>query len=130
MRSLNISSCLSSGLHQNDDAGLPAGDRGFGLVLGQAESALDAAGLGARHIAGDAGDLGVVVGIDHDLVVGAYELEHGVDRADFFAAGAAAGGQEQGQAERAERAQGACCMGWSWDVPPGVYGVGFLGPGF
>src|SRR2546430_7760310 len=34
-----------------DGAGLHATDRGFGAVLGQAQAALDAAGLGARDIA-------------------------------------------------------------------------------
>jgi hypothetical protein len=102
MRSLNISSCfqrLSGG--EGDGAGLAAGNGRFGLVLGQAQPALDAAGLGARHIAGHARDLGVVIGFHHDLVVRPQPLEHGVHGAHLFAAGIAAGRQQHRQQGKA-----------------------------
>ena len=86
MRSLNTSSCCGSGFAERDRADLPARDRRLGLVLGQPERALDAAGLRARHVAGDAGDLGIVVGVDDDLVVGPDQLEDGVDLADRLGA--------------------------------------------
>jgi hypothetical protein len=98
MRSLNISSWRGHGLRERDRAGLAAGDGGLGLVLGQAERTLDAAGLGARHIAGDAGHFGVVVGVDHDLVVGADPLEDGVDLADARAADRRQHGAQREQA--------------------------------
>ena len=56
-------------------ADLAAGDRRLGLVFRQTEGALDTAGLGARHIAGHAIDLGVVIGFDHYLVIGADQDE-------------------------------------------------------
>jgi hypothetical protein len=62
MRSLNTSSrSLERLADERDRPDLAAGDRRFGLVLGEAERAADAAGLGARHVAGDAVDLRVVV---------------------------------------------------------------------
>src|SRR5690348_4589147 len=41
-----------------DRADLAAGDRGFARVLGQADGALDAAGAGVAHVAGDARHVG------------------------------------------------------------------------
>jgi hypothetical protein len=88
------------GLAKRDRAGLQALDGGLGLVFGQAHRALDAARLGARHIAGDACDFRVVIGVDHDLVVGPDPLEDGVDFADGFGQGGKRGTQ-QGQEEDA-----------------------------
>ena len=89
-------------LGKADDAGLAAGNRGIGLVFSQAECALDAAGLGARHVAGDPAHLGVVVRIDDDLVVRADELEDGVHLADGFGPGRRSEGNEQGGREGCE----------------------------
>ena len=91
---------------ERDRADLAAGDRRFGLVLGEAERAADAAGLGARDVAGDAGDLRVVVGVDDDLVVRADELERGVDVADRLGAGAA------GDDRTGRRRQSGFCRSW------------------
>ena len=62
---------------------------------------LDAAGARPREVARHAAHAGVVVRLDHDLVVGADELEHGVDRADVLGMGLRErepqqGGNEQG----------------------------------
>ena len=43
---------------------------------------LNAAGLGPRHVAGDAADLGIVMGVDDDLVIRSDELEYRIDLSD------------------------------------------------
>src|SRR5690606_41361493 len=82
---------------------LPAGDRRLRAVFGHAERALDAAGLRARRVAGDALHLRVVVRLDDDLVVGADPLEDGVDFADRFGPGGHEGSEEQGEKVSANR---------------------------
>ena len=54
----------------------------MGGIFRQPESALDAAGLGARQVAGDAVDAWVVERLHQDLVVGAKQLEGGAHLAD------------------------------------------------
>jgi hypothetical protein len=97
MRSLNISSRSSSGLPANEIGptcrhAIDASD----LSSARPERAADAAGLGARDVAGDAGDLRVVVGVDDDLVVGSDQLEDGVDLADRLGDGEAGDAEQQG----------------------------------
>ena len=53
-------------------------------ILGETQRALDPAGLRARDVADDSIDLRVVEGLDDHLVVGAEELECGVDRAHLL----------------------------------------------
>src|SRR5512140_2866143 len=80
---------------EGDGPDLAAGDRRLGPVLGQPERTLEAARLGARQVAGHARHLGVVVGLDDDLVVGADQLEDGIDFADRLGARLAAGREQQ-----------------------------------
>jgi hypothetical protein len=103
MRSFITSSCCGSGLLNAIGTGLPASDRRLGLVFGEADRALDAAGLRPRDIAGDATHHRVVVGIDDDLVVGSDQLEDGVDLADLLGAGAERQRSEQGQRQGAQK---------------------------
>src|SRR5436853_580612 len=50
-------------------------DRRLRLVFGNTQGALDAAGLGARHVTGDAVDIRIIVRVDDDFVVGSDEFE-------------------------------------------------------
>ena len=59
---------------QGDRAGLAAGQRKLGRILGEAEAAGQAAGAGLAHVAGHAGHLRVVEGFDADPVIGADQL--------------------------------------------------------
>ncbi|MNT52396.1 hypothetical protein D3C72_1894210 [compost metagenome] len=86
---------------EGDGSHLPACDRRFRRVFRHAQLALDAASAGPRHVAGDAVDLRVVIGFDHDLV-GAGHAEIGADAADLLgmraARGRRAGGEGQDRA--------------------------------
>jgi len=65
------------------------------LIFRQPDGAHHTAGLGARHVTGHAIDLGVVIGFDHHLVIGANQDEGG----GYFAhlVGAHAGGESNKQ---------------------------------
>jgi hypothetical protein len=89
-------------LGERDRAGLPAGNGRLRLVFGQPQPALDAAGLGPRDVAGDALDLGVVIGVDDDLVVGTDQLDDGIDLAEVLSESGQGTGQ-QGQHQQALR---------------------------
>ena len=102
MRSLNISSRASSAFVANE----------IGPTWRQAidASALSSARPSAplMHVARDARDLRIVVGVDDDLVIGADQLEGGVDLADRL------GVRDAGQAERGDGEQG----GWAMHGKP------------
>ena len=52
-----------------------AGNRGLCLVFCKADRPLETTGFGTRHITGHAADLGIIMGIHHNFVVGAEQLE-------------------------------------------------------
>ena len=72
-----------------------AGNGGLGLVFGQTQRALDAAGASTRHVAGHALDQGIVVGLDDDVIVAREQLEGRVDDADGAVVGRLCGGRYQ-----------------------------------
>jgi len=64
-----------------DPSDLAARYAGVAGVLCDAQSALDASGLRARDVAGDALDFGVIEAIDHNLVAGPEQPELCIDGA-------------------------------------------------
>lgn len=87
---------------QRDRADLATGQRKLRGILGQTKAALDATGAGLADMAGDAGDLRVVVGINADPVIGADHLPGRRGAADFL------GGERKacGQGERGKEKAG------------------------
>lgn len=66
---------------------LVAGNRGFRLVFCNAHRTLEAAGFCPGHITGHAVDFRIVMRINHDLVIRAYEFENRVHLADLLGTG-------------------------------------------
>lgn len=72
------------GAHETDVANLAARHRSVSRVFGQAECPLDATRFCARQIAADTADATVIKYFHDNLVVGANELELGIDFTDLL----------------------------------------------
>ena len=104
---------------RGDGADLVAREGSVGGIFRQPETALDAPGLGARQIAGDAGYLGVVERLHQDLVIGADQLEGGAHLADGIGlVGQRRTGKQHAQQQRQGAGEGEIvCHGFSFGLP-------------
>jgi hypothetical protein len=119
MRSLNISSWRLSGFGKLIGPGLPAGDGGLGLVFCQTQPAFDATCLGAGDVAGHPLDIGVVVGLHGNLVIGADQLEDGIHLANRLGMGwQGSGGRPERKDQQQSRFHALDCGGFAWATDP------------